>query len=55
MNLLMFLLSMSKTEALMQAIRHSISNRIHEETEIIEDEMVEIQIDCSLTGVHETA
>jgi RuvB-like protein 2 len=46
-----FSLSMSKTEALTQAIRRSIGVRIKEETEIIEGEVVEIQIDRSLTGV----
>ena len=46
-----FSLSMSKTEALTQAIRRSIGVRIREETEIIEGEVVEIQIDRSLTGV----
>lgn len=44
-------LSMSKTEALTQAFRRSIGVRIKEETEIIEGEVVEIQIDRSLTGV----
>ena len=48
-----FSLSMSKTEALTQAIRRSIGVRIREETEIIEGEVVEIQIDRSLTGVRE--
>jgi RuvB-like protein 2 len=46
-----FSLSMSKTEALTQAIRRSIGVRIKEESEIIEGEVVEIQIDRSLTGV----
>ena len=46
-----FSLSMSKTEALTQAFRRSIGVRIREETEIIEGEVVEIQIDRSLTGV----
>jgi len=49
-----FSLSMSKTEALTQAIRRSIGVRIREETEIIEGEVVEIQIDRSLTGVRDT-
>ena len=44
-------LSMSKTEALTQALRRSIGVRIKEETEIIEGEVVEMQIDRSLTGV----
>jgi len=48
-----FSLSMSKTEALSQAFRRSIGVRIKEETEIIEGEVVEIQIDRSLTGVSE--
>ena len=46
-----FSLSMSKTEALTQALRRSIGVRIKEETEVIEGEVVEIQIDRSLTGV----
>ena len=46
-----FSLEMSKTEALTQAFRRSIGVRIKEETEIIEGEVVEIQIDRSLTGV----
>jgi RuvB-like protein 2 len=43
--------TLSKTEALTQALRRSIGVRIKEETEIIEGEVVEIQIDRSLTGV----
>jgi len=46
-----FSLEMSKTEALTQAFRRSITVRIKEETEIIEGEVVEIQIDRSVTGV----
>ena len=46
-----FSLSMSKTEALTQAFRRSIGVRIKEETEIIEGEVVDLQIDRSLTGV----
>jgi DNA helicase TIP49 (TBP-interacting protein) len=46
-----FSLSMSKTEALTQAFRRSIGVRIKEETELVEGEVVEIQIDRSLTGV----
>ena len=46
-----FSLEMSKTEALMQAFRKSIGVRIKEEAEIIEGEVVEVQIDRSLTGV----
>lgn len=42
---------MSKTEALMQAFRRSIGVRIKEETELIEGEVVEIQVDRSVTGV----
>lgn len=43
-------LEMSKTEALAQAFRKSIGVRIKEETEIIEGEVVEIQIDRPATG-----
>ncbi|CAI0463839.1 unnamed protein product [Linum tenue] len=39
-----FSLEMSKTEALMQALRKAIGVRIKEETEIIEGEVVEVQI-----------
>lgn len=46
-----FSLEMSKTEALTQAFRKSIGVRINEESEIIEGEVVEIQIDRSVTGV----
>ena len=46
-----FSLEMSKTEALTQAFRKSIGVRIKEETEVIEGEVVEIQIDRSVTGV----
>ena len=46
-----FSLEMSKTEALTQAFRKSIGVRIKEESEMIEGEVVEIQIDRSLTGV----
>jgi RuvB-like protein 2 len=49
-----FSLSMSKTEALTQSLRRSIGVRIKEETEIIEGEVVEIQIDRSLTGVRDS-
>jgi RuvB-like protein 2 len=48
-----FSLSMSKTEALTQSLRRSIGVRIKEETEIIEGEVVEVQIDRSLTGVRQ--
>jgi RuvB-like protein 2 len=40
-----FSLEMSKTEALMQSFRKAIGIRIKEETEVIEGEVVEIQID----------
>ncbi|KAI9333619.1 RuvB-like 2 [Obelidium mucronatum] len=46
-----FSLEMSKTEALTQAFRRSIGVRIKEETELIEGEVVEIQIDRSEAGV----
>ncbi|KAL8739476.1 MAG: hypothetical protein Q9190_007724 [Brigantiaea leucoxantha] len=45
-----FSLEMSKTEALVQALRKSIAIRIKEESEMIEGEVVEIQIDRSVTG-----
>src|SRR5258708_3399409 len=45
-----FSLEMSKTEALIQAFRRSIGVRIKEETEIIEGEVVEIQIDRPVEG-----
>ncbi|XP_065896473.1 ruvB-like 2 [Dysidea avara] len=41
---------MSKTEALTQVFRQSIGVRIKEETEIIEGEVVELQIDRPVTG-----
>ena len=46
-----FSLEMSKTEALTQAFRRSIGVRIKEESELIEGEVVEIQIDRSMVGV----
>jgi RuvB-like protein 2 len=46
-----FSLEMSKTEALTQAFRKSIGVRIKEETELIEGEVVEIEIDREDTGV----
>jgi RuvB-like protein 2 len=49
-----FSLEMSKTEALTQAFRRSIGIRIKEETELITGEVVEIQIDRSLTGAAKT-
>ncbi|KAJ3023565.1 RuvB-like 2 [Thoreauomyces humboldtii] len=45
-----FSLEMSKTEALTQAFRKSIGVRIKEESELIEGEVVEIQVDRSATG-----
>ncbi|KFX86773.1 hypothetical protein V490_08857 [Pseudogymnoascus sp. VKM F-3557] len=47
-----FSLEMSKTEALTQSFRKSIGVRIKEESEMIEGEVVEIQIDRSVTGVN---
>ena len=45
-----FSLEMSKTEGLTQAFRKSIGVCIKEESEMIEGEVVEIQIDRSVTG-----
>jgi len=45
-----FSLEMSKTEALTQAFRRSIGIKINEESEIIEGEVVEIQIDRPVDG-----
>mmetsp|Transcript_20796 Transcript_20796/g.34427 ORF Transcript_20796/g.34427 Transcript_20796/m.34427 type:complete len:471 (+) Transcript_20796:198-1610(+) len=45
-----FSLEMSKTEALTQAFRRSIGIRIMEETEIIEGEVVEVEIDQPAAG-----
>eukprot|EP01135_Chromosphaera_perkinsii_P000480 Nk52_evm34s96 gene=Nk52_evmTU34s96 len=45
-----FSLEMSKTEALTQALRKCIGIRIKEETEMIEGEVVEVQIDRPATG-----
>jgi len=45
-----FSLEMSKTEALTQAFRRSIGVRIMEETDIIEGEVVEIQVDTPAGG-----
>merc|ERR1719199_2373636 len=45
-----FSLEMSKTEALTQAFRKAIGVRIKEETEIIEGEVVEIEIDKPATS-----
>jgi len=49
-----FSLEMSKTEALTQAFRRSIGVRILEETEIIEGEVVEIQVDEPTAGGEKT-
>ncbi|ORX52940.1 RuvB-like 2 [Piromyces finnis] len=49
-----FSLEMSKTEALTQAFRKSIGVRIKEETELIEGEVVEIQVEKSATGTNTT-
>lgn len=48
-----FSLDMSKSEALLQAFRRAIAVRIKEETEILEGEVVEVQIDrpMSATGL----
>jgi len=43
-------LGMSKTEVLTQSFRRSIGVRIKEETEIIEGEVVEVQVDRPATG-----
>jgi len=45
---------MSKTEALTQAFRKSIGIRIKEESEIIEGEVVEVEIDKSVTSGSKT-
>jgi RuvB-like protein 2 len=49
-----FSLEMSKTEALTQAFRRSIGVKIMEETEIIEGEVVEIQVDTPAGGGDKT-
>lgn len=49
-----FSLEMSKTEALTQAFRKSIGVRIREEAEIIEGEVVEIEIDKSVSSGSKT-
>lgn len=49
-----FSLEMSKTEALTQAFRRSIGVRIMEESEIIEGEVVEIQVDTPTAGSSST-
>ena len=43
-------LEISKTEALTQALRRSIGVQILEETEVMEGEVVEIQIDTLFSG-----
>lgn len=45
-----FSLEMSKTEALTQALRRSIGVRIREEAELIEGEVVEMEIDRSVSS-----
>lgn len=45
-----FSLELSKTEALTQAVRRSMAVRIVEETEVIEGEVVEIQIDSIIAS-----
>jgi RuvB-like protein 2 len=45
-----FSLEMSKTEALIQAFRRSIGVRIREETEVIEGEVVDIEIQTAQSG-----
>ena len=47
----LFSLEMSKTEALTQAFRKSIGVRIREETELLEGEVVEIQVDKPASGM----
>merc|ERR1712022_19061 len=49
-----FSLEMSKTEALTQAFRRSIGVRIMEETEMIEGEVVEVQVDEPTAGGEKT-
>lgn len=46
----LYSLELSKTEALMQAFRKSIGVRIKEESEVIEGEVVEIQLDRPTTA-----
>jgi RuvB-like protein 2 len=50
-----FSLDLSKTEALTQAVRRSMGVRIVEETDIIEGEVVEIQIDSMLPSSASTS
>lgn len=49
-----FSLEMSKTEALTQAFRRSIGVRIKEESEIVEGEVVEIEIEKSSSNYSPT-
>lgn len=49
-----FSLEMSKTEALTQAFRRSIGVRIKEESEIVEGEVVEIEIEKSNSNNQQT-
>jgi RuvB-like protein 2 len=49
-----FSLEMSKTEALTQAFRRSIGVRIKEESEIVEGEVVEIEIEKSSSNASPT-
>ncbi|KAH7728219.1 AAA family ATPase Rvb2 [Aphelenchoides avenae] len=46
-----FSVDVSKTEALMQAFRKAIGVRIKEETEILEGEVVQVEVDRPATGV----
>ena len=46
-----FSMEISKTEALTQALRRSIGVRIKEDSEIIEGEVVEIQVDRPTSGI----
>lgn len=48
-----FSLEMSKTEALTQAFRRAIGVRIKEETEMVEGEVVEIEVDEAEDGSSE--
>eukprot|EP00792_Barthelona_sp_PAP020_P007033 TRINITY_DN3097_c0_g2_i2.p1 TRINITY_DN3097_c0_g2~~TRINITY_DN3097_c0_g2_i2.p1 ORF type:complete len:435 (+),score=132.01 TRINITY_DN3097_c0_g2_i2:217-1521(+) len=45
-----FSLDMSKSEAILQAIRKSIGIKIHEESEVVEGEVVSIQIEKPIDG-----
>ena len=46
----LFSLEVSKAEALEQALRRSIGVRIKEETEVIEGEVVELQVDRAVSA-----